>query len=218
MNPHFYLIPGLGFDHRIFEKLELPNYTLKYLNWIEPKPNETIQHYATRMAEKIDHDRGEIILIGHSLGGVVSQEIACIIDVKKIFLISSIQSREELPLQFKIIHRFNLQKLFNKNFIIKSHDYWAANYGYKTQEEQDLFKDMIGKQTNTYLQWALKALSVWQTPNVPSCTQIIQIHGDQDKTFPVALMKKTNRVVKGAGHFMIYQEAKLLSDFIEKNT
>ena len=211
-----YLIPGLGFDYRIFEKLELSNYSVKYLNWIEPEIDETIQHYTARMAEEIDSNKGDVILVGHSLGGVVSQEIACILDVKKIFLLSSIRSRAELPTSFKIIQRLNLQKFFNKDFIIKSHDYWGANYGYKTEEERTLFKDMIGQQSNAYLQWALRALSIWQTPTVPNSTQIIQIHGDQDKTFSVKLLKKPNKIVKGAGHFMIYQEAGLLSRFIKE--
>jgi len=32
-----YLLLGLGFDHRIFDRLDLGSLDVEYLNWIEPE-------------------------------------------------------------------------------------------------------------------------------------------------------------------------------------
>ena len=72
-----YFIPGLGFDRRIFQNLELVSADIEYIDWIEPiSLNENIKAYATRLATQIDHHSDGTILIGHSFGGVISQEIA----------------------------------------------------------------------------------------------------------------------------------------------
>ena len=92
-----YLIPGLGFDHRIFSKLNLEEQNIQYFNWIEPLEHESIRKYAERLAEDIVDDGERTLLIGHSLGGILSQEIACFKQVGQIVLISSIKSRKELP-------------------------------------------------------------------------------------------------------------------------
>ena len=38
-----YLLPGLGFDHRIFARLDLGGLDVEYINWIEPKDKEPIR-------------------------------------------------------------------------------------------------------------------------------------------------------------------------------
>ena len=132
-----YLIPGLGFDNRIFENLELNKFDYEYLNWIDPIENESIQNYAHRFSEGIDDDSSkEIILIGHSLGGIIAQEIAVFKPIKKIILIACITSRTELPLHFKIMSPLRIYKLFSKELTEKTIRYWGKNHDYETQEEQ----------------------------------------------------------------------------------
>lgn len=210
-----YLIPGLGFDNRIFDKLELDGIDLTYLNWIEPKGKESIKDYAIRFSDRLEDNSDEIILIGHSLGGIISQEIAATIPIKKIILISSIKSREELPFHFKIIKPLYLYKLFSKEITSKTIKYWGKAHNYESLEERDLVKDMVNNHTNKYLQWALKQLSIWKQPELPSTTKLYQIHGDGDKTFPVKLIEQPDRVIKKAGHFMVYKEAHMVSQFIK---
>jgi predicted alpha/beta hydrolase family esterase len=211
-----YLLPGLGFDHRIFSKFEFQNVDVQYLNWIEPIGNESINHYAQRLAKDIRDKQEKVILIGHSLGGIMSQEIACFKKIDKIILISSIKNSGEMPFHFRIVQPLLIHKLFTKKITLSTVKFWGKNQDYETKEEQTLFKEMVGKQSNQYLQWALKTLSIWKQPTIPSSTSIIQIHGDSDKTFPIKHIKTLDYTLKNAGHFMVYKHAKQLNEIINK--
>lgn len=72
-----YLFPGLGFDKRIFSKLDFGNLTLEYIDWVEPEKGENFQEYAKRMSAKIVDENEKLILIGHSLGGLICQRDSC---------------------------------------------------------------------------------------------------------------------------------------------
>ena len=131
-----------------------------------------------------------------------------------MILLSSIQSRDEMPFFFKILHKFYLQKLFTKEITLKTFSFWAKQHDYETEEEQTLFKEMVSRNSNQYLQWALKELSKWQTPHLPSSTKIFQVVGEKDKTFPIKNIKSPDVVVKNGGHFMTYKKADLISKYI----
>ena len=46
-----FFIPGLGFDCRIFDKLQLPGFEKHYLNYLEPEKKESLERYVKRMEE-----------------------------------------------------------------------------------------------------------------------------------------------------------------------
>jgi len=211
-----YLLPGLGFDEQIFSKLNLEDFDIQYINWIEPVKNEPIQQYAKRMAEPIDDQADRVVLIGHSFGGMISQEIACFKIIHKIIIISSIKSRAELPFHFKIVRPLFLYKLFTKQVTIKTVKYWGKTHDYNKGEEQEVFKSMVNKQSNNYLQWALKTLSEWQTPEVPKNTQIIHIHGGRDKTLPIRTVKEPDYTIEGGGHFMVFKRYNEINDILKR--
>ncbi len=211
-----FLLPGLGFDYRIFGNLDLSHLDIEYLEWIEPEDKETFSNYAERLSVRVEDNSEKLILIGHSLGGMLCQEISVIKNIEKIILISSIKSRKELPFHFRIVHPFYLHKLFTKKSTINTLKYWGKKHDYESSEEQELFKDMIGNQSDKYLQWALSELSKWQSPIIPAHTDIFQIHGNQDKTFPIKLIDKPNITVENAGHFMIYKQPKKINEILLK--
>ena len=212
----FYLIPGLGFDERIFSNITLPDHTLHFLNWIDPLPNEGLKEYASRLAAGIDKKERGIYLIGHSFGGILCQEIAKIRSTKQIFLISSIISRAENPLKFKILQPLLLHKWVSRAVILKTFPLWADAQGYDSPELKHLFKQMVQNQSNTYLKWALKNLSEWKNTPVPPATKITRIHGSRDKTFPINRIKYPEYLVEDGDHLVVYKEGKLISKLIEK--
>ena len=69
-----YCISGLGADHRLFSRLNLPGLSLYDLPWLPNQPDEPIAHYADRMKAAIRHDNP--ILLGVSFGGMMAIEIA----------------------------------------------------------------------------------------------------------------------------------------------
>ena len=209
-----YLIPGLGYDHRIFEKMDLNEFETEYIDWIEPEYGENLHGYSTRLFSGIETDKERIILIGHSLGGMVAQEIAAVKNIDKIILISSIRSRKELPFHFRIIKPLFIYKLFTKTLTLKSFQFWAKRHGFETKEEKELFKSMVSGQSNTYLKWALKELSTWKVPGVPSNTAIFQIHGAKDKTFPIDLINEPDITIENGDHFMVYKKSDQLTKIL----
>jgi len=211
-----YLIPGLGFDERMFRNLKLEKYDVETINWIDPLKNETIQSYSKRLSSKIDSKESNTVLIGHSFGGIICQEISSLISIKNTILISSIKDRKENPFHFKIMKPFRLYKLFSKELTANTIRYWGTKYDYVKKEEKDLVIDMVNKQSNNYLQWALKQLSIWAKPENVTNNNLIQIHGEMDKTFPIDLIENPKYVVEGGGHFMTYNKSKRIGDIITK--
>ena len=209
-----YLLPGLGFDHRIYRKLNFEGLDCTFLNWIEPEKNESIQHYAERFAQEIKETDEKITLIGHSLGGILSQEIATFKTIDKIILISSIKSRQELPFHFKIVKPFAVQHIFTKNLTIKSLPYWGKSHGYETDEEQGLLVDMVSQYSNYYLQWALRQLSIWQTPSIPKHSKRVHIHGTNDKTLPYSLIHEPDFTIQNGSHFMVYKQPERMQSIL----
>ena len=209
------MLPGLGLDDRIFHKLELPGYDIHYLNWMDPvSAKESIGSYAQRMADLIDPTH-EVVLIGHSFGGVMAQEMARLIPVKQIILISSIKSgRENNPL-FQLVGRLGLYHLFTKGLVVRTFFLWGGLYGYGGGEAQRLLEDMSRKNTNRYLRWALKRLAFWQAPETN--TPIIHLHGTKDLTFPFRRILEPVIAVAGGRHFMVFQKAKQISELILKH-
>ena len=63
---------------------------------------------------------------------------------------------------------------------------------------------------------ALKQLSIWRNTSSISESEIIQIHGDSDKTFPIKLIRAPHTIVKNAGHFMVYKKAEIITKVIRQ--
>lgn len=212
-----YLIPGPGFDHRIFQNLELHETEFEYLNWIEPLKNESLRSYAERFSNKMGGENSkEIVIIGHSFGGILAQEIAAIRPVDKIILISSIKSQKELPLHFRVVNPLLLQTFFSKEITEKTIQFWGKYYDYETPEEQSLIIDMVNKQSNYYLKWALRHLSLWTEPKILIDTTLSHIHGKLDRTLPCRRIQNPVTIIEDAKHFMVYKKPKLISEIINK--
>jgi len=207
-----YLIPGLGFDRRIFSQLRLNAEEVKYIEYIDPLEKESLQDYVSRLIEINIDASDSITLIGHSFGGIIAQEIAKQISIRKIVLISSIKSKKENPFHFKIISRLGLHNFFNKKWVLKTFPFWARFHGYETETIQNLFIKMISSQNDKYLQWALFQLSKWGGVEKLQ-TSIVHLHGDKDKTFPIKLIKNPI-VIENGTHVMVFNKPEELSKLI----
>lgn len=211
-----YLIPGLGFDGRIFKHLDLKDHEVTVLNWIEPKRDENLHDYAVRMAKDIA-DENKNVLIGHSFGGILSQEIASFKRIRKIILISSIKSRDEHPLQWRIFKPLGLYRLMFKPLMVDTVNLWGAIHDYVSQEEKQLFREMGNAHSHHYLRWAMKRLSEWKKPQFPTSTEVIHFHGTNDKTFPYKLIQNPDYTIENGGHFMVYRRASELNEILHEH-
>lgn len=73
---------------------------------------------------------------------------------------------------------------------------------------------MVNDQSNTYLQWALKSLAIWKSPNLSNATKIIQLSGDKDKNFPIKLIKRPNYKIKNGNHIMLFKQTEKINKII----
>jgi pimeloyl-ACP methyl ester carboxylesterase len=202
-----FLLPGLGFDCRIFRKIDLTGYDIEHINWVDPIQGESFREYCHRLFKNRVVQNKKIVLIGYSFGGLVAQEIATLYDIYEVVLISSLKFDNEKPLHFKLVNRLRIDRIFTKELSVRSIPYWGKLNGVLNDDDFELFESMLMAQSNTYLQWALRALSGWKSPTTNCKTKIFQIHGELDRTFPVRLLKEPDVVVKNGGHLMIYRQA-----------
>ncbi|MEM7660006.1 MAG: alpha/beta hydrolase [Bacteroidota bacterium] len=209
-------LPGLGYTQEIFGRLpqtRLPEARL--LNWIDPHPNESRQAYARRWFQPYSNLQQAPLLIGHSFGGMMAQEIAAIFPIHRIILISNVRCREQLPLGLRLASPLRIYRLFTRGICIKTVRFWGKVHDLRTQADQDLFKRMVGSYSNPLLQWSLKRLSEWTPPPLPNTTPLHQIHGTNDKTLPISRAFPPDQVIKDGSHIMLYQQAEELGRLID---
>lgn len=94
--PIVYFIPGLAATKLIFRTIKLPGYDTVYLEWDNPQPGDDMASYAARMLQQIDTSK-PFVLVGCSLGGIMSVELSKISSPQQIFLISSMEQSREFP-------------------------------------------------------------------------------------------------------------------------
>lgn len=207
-----YFISGLGADERAFQKLALKNVEPVYLNWIAPLKKESIEAYAKRMAASITEPNP--MIIGLSFGGMMAIEIAKIIPVKKLILISSAKGEKELPLFFKAGRYIPLHKLFpsKANFITTPFILFAN--GVKNEEQRKRVIEIINSSDNeNFNRWAVDRIVHWTNKETPA--PVVHIHGNADKLLSYRYVK-ADHTIKNGGHFMIVNQAEEISDLLNK--
>ncbi|MBK8945701.1 MAG: alpha/beta hydrolase [Ignavibacteriae bacterium] len=209
-----YLIPGMCFDQRLFENLKLNSDNIIYLNWLEPEKNESLKNYIIRFSKFINISDRKLILIGHSFGGIVVQEISKVINVEKVIIISSIKLSKEKPFSLLIFKHLPIYKLFNKKLVLKTFPLWANLFGYNSDKGKSLFINMLNNCSDNYFRWAFDKIVNWESEKIIH-TNLIHIHGTNDKTFPIKLISNPIKVIDGS-HFMINSKAEDISKILNE--
>lgn len=209
-----YFISGLGADWRVFKKLELPgDWNIHHVEWIENKPGELLKDYCHRLAEQID-TRQPFVLVGLSLGGIVSIELSKFLKPEKIILLSSVSSRSDLPYTLRLFKYLPVYKLIPDSMLISPNrlTYWLM--GLSTPEELELMKEVLNESSPTFATWSIGCISSWDNQLKPANT--IHIHGSSDRIFPKHY-NHADIVVPGGGHLMTYSKADIISKLLLEN-
>lgn len=206
-----YFISGLGADERVFQFLDLTKFEHHFIKWNEPLRNESLPSYCKKLSEQIDHHQ-EIILIGVSFGGIIAQEIAKIIAVKKVIIISSVKTFREYSWQLKLASKLQIHKIAPLWFLTLSNKL-TADYYFSTQskEESILLHQIIKDTDPKFLVWAIHQIMNWKNKSYPS--NLVHIHGTNDRIFPIRYLRKVIKLPK-SGHFMIVNRAKEIEQLI----
>ena len=205
-----YCISGLGADEKAFSKLKIDEgYRLKFIPWMIPIQTESIEQYAARMLKQIEDPAP--ILLGLSFGGIMCTEIAKLITVKKIIIVSSIKTSNELPSWMRTAAWLGLNKLIPLRSTRLTAPIQNRMLGVSNKEDLQIAQYYRKHADKSYIKWAVHQVINWQNKWIPPC--LFHIHGDNDKMFPI---KKVNPdfIVKNGGHFMIMNRAGEVSSCI----
>jgi len=209
MNQKIYCISGLGADHQVFRNLVLNGHELKPIPWIRPEKNEPIEKYARRMIEYINEPAP--IILGVSFGGMMGIEIAKLIKVKKLVIISSIKSPLEMPQWMRLAGKFQLNKIIPIKSYKITEGIDNSRLGVSNEEERSMVNQYRRSADSIYMNWAVNEVLNWKNDWQPD--NIIHIHGDKDKIFPIKNLK-ADHVIKNGTHLMVYNRANEISELV----
>lgn len=206
-----YFISGLGVDRRTFGRLRFPGHlTVRHLDWIEPLAGETLPQYALRLARGIDTTE-DFSLVGLSFGGMIATEMAKVLSPRQVVLISSASTAPELPGYFRFPGRLQLHRAVPYTLVKQPTPltYWLL--GAYSPEEKQLVGAILKDTSPRFLRWAVNSILTWRNEERP--VNLYHIHGSADKVLPLRLVK-ADRVIKGAGHLVVFSHADLISRII----
>jgi len=195
-----YFMPGLAASSSIFERIDLPKDTFEIhlLEWFMPTKEESLQSYAKRMSEKVTHDNA--VLVGVSFGGILVQEMAQFLNLRKLIIVSSVKSNVELPRRMKIAKTTKAYKLLPTGLLQDVEKLVKYAFGDVMKQKLKLYEQFLHMRNKEYLDWAIEQVICWDRVKIDP--NVIHIHGDADEVFPVKNIKKYINV-KGGTHIMI---------------
>ncbi|MEZ5045819.1 MAG: alpha/beta hydrolase [Chitinophagaceae bacterium] len=206
-----YFISGLGADRQAFQRIQLDSkHHIFHIDWLVPKKKESLSEYALRMAESIDKKQA-FALIGLSFGGIMAIEINKLFPAKKIILVSSVSSFQELPWYFKLAGKLQIHRLGFSSLIKKKKAFLHYLFGVHTPNMKAYLNEMIDKTDSYYLTWSLHTILNWKNEYKPLDT--IHIHGNKDLLFPIRYIN-ADVIIENGSHFMIMTHASKISKHI----
>jgi pimeloyl-ACP methyl ester carboxylesterase len=201
-----YCISGLGADRRIFKHLTVEGVNFQFVDWIPPKPGDTIQSYAERLTAQLNDPKA--FLLGVSFGGMMAIELSRILPISGVVLISSVKTHSELPLWMRTCGQCKIDRLLPEKRSITTIPGAkllrpVQNYflGAATEEEKRIANEYRDSVDPVYLKWSINQVLNWKNDWLPS--NLYHIHGDRDHIFPIKKVKPTH-VIHNAGHFMVF--------------
>lgn len=203
-----YFMPGLAASSSIFERIELPKdiFEIHLLEWFMPEKQETLPNYAERMAAKVIHENA--VLVGVSFGGILVQEMAQFLKLRKVIIISSVKSNTELPRRMKIAKTTKAYKLLPTGLLENIESLVKYAFGDVLKQKLKLYEKFLHMRDKEYLDWAIEQVICWDRkiadPNV------IHIHGDADEVFPSKYIKEFINIKDGT-HAMILNRFRWLN-------
>jgi len=203
----------MGADTRLFNNIELPNnYEVIPVDWIEPDKTDTLVTYAQKLINKY-YITPNSIVIGNSMGGMVAVEIAKVIKLKKVILISSIKTSSEGPRYFSWFRKLPVYKIIPGKLLTSLGFIVVPIMGRVINDDGWLFGDMLEKSSPVFLKRAMDAVLNWSNDMVPP--NIYHITGNKDKVFNYKRIPNAT-IVEGGTHLMVIDKAKEINKWLKQ--
>jgi len=209
-----FVIPGLGADSRVYNKIELVAHDVVKIDWVEPDKTDTLKTYAQKLILQYNITPLSIV-IGNSLGGMLAMEISKILPLKKTILISSVKTIDEAPAYFALFRALPVYKLIPGKLVTSLGFMIRFVFGKMDEADEWLFNDMLKKTSPKFMKWAMGATVNWDNKIIPQ--NVFTITGNKDHVFDYRRIKDAI-IVNGGTHIMIFDRAdeinKILKDIL----
>lgn len=198
--PTLYFVHGQGSDSRIFDSLKFnSDYKKVYLKYDTLASQKDMQSFAVQLINQIDTNE-TFVLIGVSLGGMISSELLNHIKPEKCILIASAKCARELPIRYRIQNKVPVYKLFSGHTLKNG----ALNLQSKIEPESKRFKstfdNMLINKSEDYYKNSVSMIMSWDKKDYQ--LGIYHIHGDNDHTIPLRNISNPYAVIKGGSHMI----------------
>ncbi len=198
-------MPGMAASSLIFERIKLPEdvFETHLLDWFMPEKSQTLEEYAKQMALNVKHDNA--VLIGVSFGGILVQEMAPFLNLKKLIIISSVKNNSELPQRMKLAKTTKAYKLLPTGMAQNLEVLSKYAFGAVVKQRLKLYEKYMSMRDKIYLDWSIEQIINWSRTQTDE--NVIHIHGDADEVFPIKNIKNAIPL-KEATHIMILNRYK----------
>ncbi len=204
-------MPGMAANPSIFKNIELPSDTFEqhFLEWFVPPKNMSISAYAAEMKKRVVHP--DPVLVGVSFGGMLVQEMAKLMPVKKVIVVSSVKYGSELPKRMVFAKYTKAHKLLPTGLVNNVELLAKYAFGEKVTKRLALYEEYLSIRDKYYIDWSIDQIVNWKQTECPDC--LVHIHGDKDPVFPIGNIKDCIPVRNGT-HTMIIHRAKWFNEHL----
>jgi pimeloyl-ACP methyl ester carboxylesterase len=199
-----YLVPGLGADHRLFQRLDLAPHPVQALGWPVMPEGSSLADFARALADQVDRTRPHA-LVGVSMGGMVVQEMAALTRPERTVIISSWKGPQEMPPPIRVLLGTHAERLLTPVFMKNTLPLMRWQMGVETDADKALFDSFIATTPLDQLRVQIAAVLGWEGPSKP-VEGLVHIHGSADRLMPIWHIQRPLRVA-GGGHFMVHNRA-----------
>jgi pimeloyl-ACP methyl ester carboxylesterase len=210
---HVYFMPGLAASSLIFERINLPEavFEIHLLDWELPLAQETLTAYSERMSKLVIEPNP--VLIGVSFGGVLVQEMAQFLNLRKLIIISSVKTNLEVPLRMKFAKTTKAYKLLPTSLLQNVELLAKYSFGNAIKQRLKMYEKFLSMRNKVYLDWAIEQMLLWNRTEPDE--NVVHIHGTFDEVFPVKNIY--NYIpVSGGTHIMILSKFRWMNENLPK--
>lgn len=205
-------MPGLAANPTIFEMIKLPEdkFKIHWLDWLLPKPQESLVDYSARLCKRVKHENP--VLIGVSFGGIIVQEMAQLMKVQRVIIISSVKCDKELPRRMRFAKCTKVFRILPTSLARHVDAFEKLAVGDFAKKRAKLYKKYLSITDIRYLDWAIERMVCWERPE--PYPGVIHIHGDKDEIFPFKYIEGCIKVPDGT-HIMIINRFRWFNEHLE---
>ena len=206
-----FFISGLGADEKAFSKLGDFGTNKIFIEWLRNHDNESLHSYCQRLIDQYNIQQGDL-LVGLSFGGLIAQQIAEIVGIDKVILISSFRTKDDLKMVFNKALAYRLHKLIPnaKSDLVANLVANFLNSG--TSSSRSIIQEMVKSTDMILMNWSIEKIYQQDHELAPGIAKINLI-GTKDRIVKRWHSESTH-LIEGGSHFMVYEQAEAVSNII----